>query len=77
MLAQLSDPHVHDDESAAALAAAVRSVLALLPLPDAVLVSGDLAEHAAAAEYEPVRECSPRCRCPCTPSPATTTTPKH
>lgn len=56
MLAQLSDPHVHDDASAAALAAAVRSVLVLAPLPDAVLVSGDLAEHGAAAEYERVRE---------------------
>jgi Icc protein len=56
MLAQLSDPHVHDDGSAAALAAAVRSVLALTPLPDAVLVSGDLAEHGTAAEYERVGE---------------------
>jgi Icc protein len=56
MLAQLSDPHIHDDDSAAALAAAVRSVLDLAPLPDAVLVSGDLAEHGSAAEYERVRE---------------------
>jgi 3',5'-cyclic AMP phosphodiesterase CpdA len=56
LLARLSDPHVQDDESAAALAAAVRSVLELDPLPDAVLVSGDLAEHAAPAEYERVRE---------------------
>jgi Icc protein len=56
MLAQLSDPHVHDDDSAAALAAAVRSVLDVRPLPDAVRVSGDLAEHGTAAEYERVRE---------------------
>jgi 3',5'-cyclic-AMP phosphodiesterase len=56
MLAQLSDPHVQDDDSAAALAAAVRSVLDVRPLPDAVLVSGDLAEHGTAAEYERVRE---------------------
>jgi 3',5'-cyclic-AMP phosphodiesterase len=56
MLAQLSDPHVHDEKSAAALAAAVRSVLAVRPLPDAVLVSGDLGEHGTAAEYERVRE---------------------
>ena len=56
MLAQLSDPHLHDDDSAAALAAAVRSVLALSPLPDAVLLSGDLAEHGTAAEYERIRE---------------------
>ena len=39
-----------------ALAAAVESVCALRPAPDAVLVSGDLAEHAADAEYEAVRE---------------------
>ena len=56
MLAQLSDPHIQDDDSAAALAAAVRTVLELTPLPDAVLVSGDLAEHGTAAEYERVRE---------------------
>jgi 3',5'-cyclic-AMP phosphodiesterase len=56
MLAQLSDPHVHDDASAEALAAAVRSVLALSRLPDAVLVSGDLAEHGAEEEYTRVRE---------------------
>ena len=56
MLAQLSDPHIQDDDSAAALAAAVRAVLELTPLPDAVLVSGDLAEHGTAAEYERVRE---------------------
>jgi 3',5'-cyclic AMP phosphodiesterase CpdA len=56
MLAQLSDPHVQDDDSAAALAAAVRSVLELTPLPDAVLVTGDLAEHGTADEYERIRE---------------------
>ena len=56
MLAQLSDPHIQDDDSAEALAAAVRAVLDLTPLPDAVLVSGDLAEHGTAAEYERVRE---------------------
>jgi 3',5'-cyclic-AMP phosphodiesterase len=57
---QLSDPHVGADWSghdpAAALAAAVESVHALHPAPDAVLVSGDLAEHAADAEYLHVRE---------------------
>jgi 3',5'-cyclic AMP phosphodiesterase CpdA len=56
MLVQLSDPHVQDDESAAALAAAVRSVLELTPAPDAVLVSGDLVEHGTAAEYERVHD---------------------
>jgi Icc protein len=60
ILAQISDPHVElgpgDRGSAESLAAGVRAVLELRPLPDAVLVSGDLAEHAADAEYERVRE---------------------
>jgi 3',5'-cyclic-AMP phosphodiesterase len=60
MLAQLSDPHIRvgpdDRGSAAALGAAVRSVLALEPAPDAVLVSGDLADGATEAEYARVRE---------------------
>jgi 3',5'-cyclic-AMP phosphodiesterase len=60
LLAQLSDPHVRvgpgDAGSARALAAAVDAVLALRTPPDAVLVSGDLAEHAVAEEYERVRE---------------------
>jgi len=55
-IAQLSDPHIRvgpDDEgSAAALARAVDAVLGLTPLPQAVLVTGDLADHATAAEYE-------------------------
>jgi Icc protein len=40
----------------AALAAAVESVRRLRPRPDAVLVSGDLVENAADAEYDQVRE---------------------
>ena len=60
ILAQLSDPHVElgpgDAGSAESLAAAVRTVLALRPLPDAVLLSGDLAAVGADAEYERVRE---------------------
>jgi 3',5'-cyclic-AMP phosphodiesterase len=60
LLAQLSDPHVRvgpdDAGSARALAAAVDGVLALRTPPDAVIVTGDLAEHAAAAEYARVRE---------------------
>jgi Icc protein len=60
ILAQLSDPHIrvgpNDQGSAAALADAVGAVLALDPLPDAVLVTGDLAEGGTAAEYERVRE---------------------
>jgi 3',5'-cyclic-AMP phosphodiesterase len=39
-----------------ALAAAVEAVQALRPRPDAVLVSGDLAEHAEDGEYDQVRE---------------------
>jgi 3',5'-cyclic-AMP phosphodiesterase len=37
-------------------AAAVESVRAIRPQPDAVLVSGDLADHATDAEYEQVHE---------------------
>lgn len=60
VLVQLSDPHVGADwgegDSVARLAAAVDSVRALEPKPDALLLSGDLADHAADAEYEEVRE---------------------
>ncbi len=58
LLAQLSDPHVNDEEDApaGALARAVGAVGALDPAPGAVLVTGDLAEHGRAAEYERVRE---------------------
>ena len=59
LLAQLSDPHIGADwaggDPSARLAAAVRSVLEMEPQPDALLVSGDLADHAADAEYEEVR----------------------
>jgi Icc protein len=60
LLGQLSDPHIGadwgDGDSVARLAAAVESVRLLRPQPDAVLVSGDLADHATDAEYEQVRE---------------------
>ena len=57
ILAQISDPHIDGGRaSAASLAAGVRAVAALRPAPDAVLVSGDLAETAAAAEYAEVHE---------------------
>jgi 3',5'-cyclic-AMP phosphodiesterase len=57
VIAQLSDFHVRDDDdSLPALEAAVEAVLALRPLPDAVLVSGDLADHGREAEYAAVRE---------------------
>jgi 3',5'-cyclic AMP phosphodiesterase CpdA len=60
LLAQLSDPHVRvgsdDGASARALAAAVDAVLALRPAPQAVLVTGDIADGAQAREYERARE---------------------
>lgn len=56
VLVQLSDPHAGatwiDDDPAARLAAAVESA----PEADAILVTGDLADHAADDEYEQVLE---------------------
>ena len=60
VLAQLSDPHIgaewFDDQSAPRLTVVVESVRELRPQPDAVLVTGDLADHAADEEYELLRE---------------------
>jgi 3',5'-cyclic-AMP phosphodiesterase len=60
VLAQLSDFHIGGDwapgDPVAGVAAAVETVLSMPSQPDAVLVSGDLADHAADAEYEQVRE---------------------
>jgi 3',5'-cyclic-AMP phosphodiesterase len=60
ILAQLTDPHITigpgDAGSAEALAAAVEAVNALDPLPDAVLLTGDVTEHATEAEYERAAE---------------------
>jgi 3',5'-cyclic AMP phosphodiesterase CpdA len=60
ILAQLSDPHMRTGdggaEAVASLEAGVRAVLALRPQPDAVLVTGDLADTAAAEEYSIVRD---------------------
>ena len=60
ILAQISDPHLRvgpgDAGSAQALEAAVDAVNALDPLPDAVLLSGDLTDHATADEYQRVAE---------------------
>jgi 3',5'-cyclic AMP phosphodiesterase CpdA len=60
ILAQLTDPHITvgpgDAGSADALATAVDAVLALDPAPDAVLLTGDLTEHATGEEYERATE---------------------
>jgi 3',5'-cyclic-AMP phosphodiesterase len=60
LLGQLSDPHIGADwgggDPLAKLARVIDAVRAMRPAPDAVLVSGDLSEHATDAEYEQVRE---------------------
>ena len=60
LLAQLSDPHIGADwgegDPVARLAAVIDAVRAMHPAPDAVLVSGDLADHGTDAEYEQVLE---------------------
>jgi 3',5'-cyclic AMP phosphodiesterase CpdA len=60
LLAQLSDPHIGatwaGEGSVDGLAAAVASVREIRPQPDAVLVTGDLADHAADEEYDRLRE---------------------
>jgi 3',5'-cyclic-AMP phosphodiesterase len=59
-LVQLSDPHIGADwtsaDPVARLAAAVETARAVCPRPDAVLVTGDLTDHATDDEYEQVRE---------------------
>jgi 3',5'-cyclic-AMP phosphodiesterase len=60
LLVQLSDPHIGatwaGGDPVAGLTAAVESVRRMPDEPDAVLMSGDLADTAADAEYEFVRE---------------------
>jgi 3',5'-cyclic AMP phosphodiesterase CpdA len=60
LLAHLSDPHIGADwaggDPAAGFAMAVEAVRAMPTRPDALLVSGDLADHASDDEYEQVRE---------------------
>jgi 3',5'-cyclic AMP phosphodiesterase CpdA len=60
LLAQLSDPHLGADwgpgDPLTGLAAVAEAVRALPQLPHAVLVSGDLADHASDPEYEQARE---------------------
>jgi 3',5'-cyclic AMP phosphodiesterase CpdA len=60
MLVQISDPHLRlgpdDQGSAVALAAAVERVLALPDRPEAVLLSGDIADGGTEEEYALARE---------------------
>ena len=59
LIAQISDPHIKVPgrraygrvDTAAALAASVEAVNALTPLPDLVVISGDLVDGGAPAEY--------------------------
>jgi 3',5'-cyclic-AMP phosphodiesterase len=60
VLVQISDTHLggtwFSGDPGALLATVVEAVRAAEPRPDAVLVSGDLADHATDREYELVRE---------------------
>jgi 3',5'-cyclic-AMP phosphodiesterase len=73
LLVQLSDPHIGATWAApdpvGGLAAAVESVRQLPNRPDAVLVSGDLAENATADEYAVVRGLLDRIGVPVYPLP--------
>lgn len=59
-IAQISDPHIRPDgvlykgvtDSNAALAAAVRQINRLVPLPDLVLLTGDVTDEGTTAEYD-------------------------
>jgi 3',5'-cyclic-AMP phosphodiesterase len=59
VVVQLSDPHIGATwaagDPAAGLAAAVASVRRLRPAPDALVLTGDLADTMADSEYEQVR----------------------
>jgi Icc protein len=57
LLAQISDLHIDGGEERTARAERVMGYLAALPRPvDAVLVTGDVADHGEAAEYQVARE---------------------
>src|ERR687884_2364147 len=60
VLVHVSDPHIGADWGSGnpieLLSAVVASIGAAVPKPDAVLISGDLADHGDDAEYENVRE---------------------
>ena len=73
LVAQLSDPHIGADwaggDPTAAFAAAIETILTMPVRPHAVLLSGDLSEHATDAEYEQVRELLAPLRVPVYPLP--------
>jgi 3',5'-cyclic-AMP phosphodiesterase len=73
LLAQLSDPHIGADwggpDTVERLAEAVQSVRALPDRPDAVLVTGDIADNASAEEYATARELLERIGVPVYPLP--------
>ncbi len=60
VLVQLSDPHIGaawiSADPLTRLRAAVEAMRSRLGVPDAVVITGDLAEHASADEYAQVRE---------------------
>jgi 3',5'-cyclic-AMP phosphodiesterase len=68
ILVQLSDPHVGaawaGDHSVRGLASTVDAVLRLPDRPDAVLLTGDLADHADDDEYEVVKQLMARIDAP-------------
>jgi 3',5'-cyclic-AMP phosphodiesterase len=68
LIAQLSDPHLGaewaDRDPAAGLRAVVASVQHLNPQPDIVVVTGDLADHAADGEYAQARDILGRLQVP-------------
>jgi len=73
LIVQLSDPHIGatwvEDDPVAALEAAVDTARRVCPSPEAVLVSGDLGDNAADAEYQQVRELVGRLGAPIYPLP--------
>jgi 3',5'-cyclic AMP phosphodiesterase CpdA len=68
LIAQLSDFHLGaswtDTDPADTVAAVVAAVAALQQQPDAIIVTGDLAEHAADSEYEHARSLLSRLAAP-------------
>src|SRR5688572_29689421 len=57
VIAHLSDIHIDAEDRSADRTARVMAYLAGLPTPpDAVLITGDVADHGTEAEYERVRE---------------------